>query len=110
MLGAWLSWFSLSAGLQPNRGVDVWSGRLLGAGGTLSLCAGIWLRLRGGVRLRWAIGLLGFVLLAFATWSVLQLLVIYRQLSTDPLLVARLGPGLIVVVAGAVLIFATLLF
>jgi hypothetical protein len=108
ILGAWLSWFSLFAGLQPYRGVDVLNGRLLVAGGVLSVLAGIGFRLRRGVRLRWGIGLLGFVLLAFASWSVLQLQVIYRQLATDPLVVARLGPGLIVVVAGAVLIFATL--
>jgi hypothetical protein len=108
ILGAWLSWFSLFAGLQPYRGVDVLNGRLLLAGGVLSVFAGIGFRWRRGVRLRWGIGLLGFVLLAFASWSALQLLVIYRELSADPLVVARLGPGLIVVGAGALLVFATL--
>src|SRR5262245_22945136 len=108
MLGAWLCWFSLFAGLQPYRGVDVLNGRLLGAGGVLSVFAGICFRLRRGVWLRWGIGLLGFVLLAFASWSVLQLQVIYRELSAYPLMVARVGPGSIVVTTGALLIFATL--
>ena len=108
ILGAWLSWISLFAGLQPHRGMDVLNGRLLAAGGGLSVVAGVWFSLRGGLRLRWGIGLLGFLLLAFATWSAFQVRVIYRQLSADPFVVARLGPGPIVVGAGALLIFATL--
>jgi len=39
ILGTWLSWFSLFAGLQPYRGVDVLNGRLLSAGGGLSILA-----------------------------------------------------------------------
>jgi hypothetical protein len=106
--GAWLSWFSPFAGLRPYRGVDVLNGRVLAAGGVLSILAGAWFSLRGGHRLRWGIGLLGFVLLAFASWSWLQLRVIYRALAADPFVVARLGPGLGVVVTGAVVIFVTL--
>jgi hypothetical protein len=108
ILGTWLSWFSLFAGLQPYRGVDVLNGRLLSAGGGLSILAGVWFLRHGGSRLRWGIGLLGFVLLAFASWSFFQLLILYRQLSADPMMVAKLGPGLIVVVVGSLLIFATL--
>ena len=51
---------------------------------------------------------LGFALLAFASWSLFQLLIIYRELSADPMMVARPGPGLIVVIVGSLLIFATL--
>src|SRR5215468_5548327 len=69
ILGAWLSWFSLFAGLQPYRGVDVLYGRILVAGGVLSILAGLWYSVRRGQVLRWGIGLLGFVLLAFAGWS-----------------------------------------
>src|SRR5215510_6751444 len=107
ILGAWLSWFSLFAGLQPYRGVDVLNGRLLAAGGVLSILAGLWYSLRGGHWLRWGIGLLGFVLLAFAGWSGLQLRVIYRALAADPLLIARLGPGLVIVVTGALIVFTS---
>jgi hypothetical protein len=108
IFGAWLSWFSLFAGLQPYRGVDVWNGRLLAVGGGLSVVAGICFSVHRSLGLRWGIGLLGFVLLAFASWSMVQLWILYRQLSADPFVVVRLGPGMTVVVAGALLIFATL--
>jgi len=108
ILGTWLSWFSLFAGLKPYRGVDVLNGRLLTGGAVFSILAGVWFFRRGGLPLRWGIGLLGFALLAFASWSLFQLLVMYRQLSADPMMVAKLGPGLMVVVVGSLLIFATL--
>lgn len=108
ILGAWLSWFSLFAGLHPYRGIEVLNGRLLAGFGALSVFAGIWFCWRSSSRLRWGIGLLGFALLAFASWSSVQLVILYRQLSTDPMMLPRLGPGLIVVVVGALLIFGTL--
>src|SRR5262245_6083114 len=108
ILGAWLSWFSLYAGLQPYRGVDVLNGRLLAAGGVVSMLAGICFLRGRGRRLRWGIGLLGFAMLAFASWSAVQLLILYRELAADAMIVARLGPGLMVVVAGSLVIFATL--
>src|SRR5215813_15439255 len=79
ILGTWLSWFSLFAGLQPYRGVDVLNGRLLTAGGVLSILAGVWFLRRSGSRLRWGIGLFGFAMLAFASWSLVQLLILYRE-------------------------------
>lgn len=108
ILGTSLSWFSLFAGLQPYRGIELLNGRLLTGGGVLSILAGVWYLRRGDSRGRWGIGLLGFALLAFASWSLFQLLIIYRQLSADPMMVAKLGPGLIVVLFGSLLIFATL--
>src|SRR5215813_12157311 len=94
ILGTRLSWFSLFAGLQPYRGVDVLNGQLLAAGGLMSVLAGIWFLNRSGQRLRLGIGLLGFAMLAFASWSVLQLLILYRKLAADPMMLARPGPGL----------------
>jgi hypothetical protein len=108
LFGTWLPWFSLFAGLQPYRGVDLLNGRLLTGGGALSILAGFCFLRRGGARLRWGIGLLGFVLLAFASWSLFQLLILYRQLSADPMLVAKLGPGLIFITIGSFVVFATL--
>ena len=108
ILGTRLSWISLFAGLQSYRGVDVLNGRLLAGCGALSVLAGVWFLLRSSSRLRWGIGLLGFGLLAFASWTLVQLMILYRQLSTDPMMLAKLGPGLIVIVIGALLIFGTL--
>jgi hypothetical protein len=108
ILGTWLPWFSLYAGLQPYRGLNVLNGRLLAAGGVLTIFAGVWFLRRSGRRLRWGIGLFGFAMLAFASWSLVQLLTLYRELSTDPMMVAKLGPGLIVVLLGALVIFATM--
>ena len=108
ILGTWLSWFSLYAGLQPYRGVDVLNGRLLAGAGVLAVLAGLCFLWRISLRLRWGIGLLGFAILAFASWSLIQLLIMYRQLSADLFVFVRLGPGLIVVIAGALVIFATL--
>jgi len=107
ILGAWLSWFSLFAGLQLYRGIDVLNGRVLAAGGGLSVLAGVWFSLRGGPTLRWGIGLMGFALLTFASWSALQLRVIYRTLAVDPFVVARLGSGLLVVMIGALIVCAS---
>lgn len=106
--GAFLSWFSLFAGLQPYRGVDVLNGRLLAGCGALSVLAGVLFFWRSTPRLRWAIGLLGFGLLALASWSLVQLLILYRQLSADPMMLPRLGPGLILILGGALIIFSTL--
>jgi hypothetical protein len=108
ILGAWLSWFSLFAGLHPYRGVDVLNGRLLAGCGALSVLAGVGFLWRRSSRLRWGIGLLGFALLAFASWSLVQLMILYRQLSTDPMILAKPGPGLIVILVDALLIFGTL--
>jgi hypothetical protein len=108
IIGARLSWFSLFAGLQPYRGVDVLNGRLLAGCGALSVLAGVAFLWRSSSRLRWGIGLLGFALLAFASWTLVQLVIMYHQLYTDPMMLPKLGPGLIVIVVGALLVFATL--
>lgn len=108
IVGAWMCWFSLFAGLQPYRGVDGLNGRLLAIGAALSVLGGVWFWLYNGLWVRWGLGLLGFVLLAYAGWSGLQLVIMYRAASTDPFVVARMGPGLAVVAAGAFVIFGTL--
>ena len=96
----WLSWFSLFAGLQPYRGVDILNGRLLAGCGALSVLAGIAFLWRNSSQLRWGIGLLGFGLLAFASWTLVQLVIMYSQLYTNPMMLPKLGPGLIVGIPG----------
>jgi hypothetical protein len=109
IVGAWLPWLTLDAGLRSLAGVDGPNGRLLAAGGVLSMLGGAWYLARGGGRMRWAIGLLGFALLAGASWLALQLLATYRELAAaDPFAFPELGRGLFVALVGSLLVFATL--
>jgi len=106
--GALGPWLSLFAGLQAYAGITGVHGRLLCGGGTLSILGGVGFLLRGGRTLRWGLGFLGFTLLMYASWLLLALRKTLVQLATDPLLLPRLGPGLVIVVVGALLIFTTL--
>lgn len=54
-------------------------------------------------RLDLAGALLGCALLAFAGWLTAQLLLAFRRLQANVMVVPRLGPGLFVVLAGALL-------
>jgi len=99
--GAFLPWLTLFAGLHPLRGVIGLNGRVLAAGGAVCLVAGIrgWLRPASWVR--WAVALLGGASAGFGAWLIVQLLITYRRLGANPMLVPRLGPGLFIAVAGA---------
>src|SRR5579859_5707816 len=109
MLGAALPWLTFFAGLQAYSGLAGLNGRLLMGGGVIALLAGIRFLWRKSNALRWAIGLFGFVLLAFTGWLVVGLLTEYFQLAHDAMMVPALGPGLFVAVGGALLVFAALL-
>jgi len=106
-IGAFLPWLTLYAGLHPLRGVIGLNGRILVAGGALCLVAGVrgWLRPTPGVR--WVVALLGGALAGFGVWLIVQLLITYHHLRANPMLVPRLGPGLFIAVAGALVAGAT---
>ena len=108
VIGTMLPWFSLFAGLQSYSGLIGWNGWFLLAAGVLSAMTGALFLIRGTPMVRWSIGLGGFVLLAYTSWLLLQLLRTYHDLASDPLMVAALGPGLFVVLVGAALVFGTL--
>lgn len=99
MLGAWLPWLTLFAGLQRYGGLIGAHGRVLFAGGALAVVAGLAML---GTRHRWvrrATVLFGFVLLGFDLWLVNRL-VETLQHGVGAMLVPRPGPGLFVASLG----------
>jgi hypothetical protein len=103
MLGAWLPWLTLFAGLQRYGGLIGMHGHLLFAGGALAVIASL-----GGLRwrqgwIRWGTAALGLALVGFTWWLMAGLLeVLHRDGST--MLVPRAGPGLFVSSLGAALV------
>src|SRR3989454_7242934 len=71
--GAFLPWLSLFAGLHPLRGVIGLNGRLLAAAGAVCVVAGVRCWQRPARGLQRAVGVLGWVLIPFATYLAVQL-------------------------------------
>ena len=98
MLGAWLPWLTLYAGLQRYGGLVGSHGRVLFAGGALAVAAGLAMRRRGARWLPPATVLLGLVLLAFDLWLLDGLAETLHGVGA--MLVPRAGPGLFVACLG----------
>ena len=109
VVGARLPWMSLFAGLQRYPGLDGPYGRLTFVAGGVSVVGGIMLLLRPNDRFRIGVGGLGVALAVFTCWLLLGLRSTTRELGQHPLLLARPGPGLFVVLAGALIVAALLL-
>lgn len=109
VVGSVLPWMSLFAGLQAYSGVSGLYGRLALAGGALSVLGGIAILMRPHDWLRLGIGGLGVALAFFAGWILLGLSATVRELGHHPLLLARPGPGVFVVIAGALALAALFL-
>lgn len=107
--GTLLPWFSLYAGLHPLRGTAGLNGRLLLAGGAVAVLLGLALFVRGDRRLRRVLGGLGVGLAIFAAWILLGLPATYRTMQDNPMLVARIGPGVFVAMLGALVVAAAAL-
>lgn len=108
-VGAVLPWMSLFAGLEPLRGIAGLYGRLAFAGGALSIIGGVAMLKRPDRRLRLAIGGLGVALTLFAAWVLLGLRATTHHLDQHPFLLPRPESGLLVVIAGALVVAALLL-
>jgi hypothetical protein len=105
--GALLPWLTVFSGFQSHAGISGANGRVLAASGATALIVGVWYGVRGRTSLRYAIGVLGFVLAVFSAYLVAQLLAVYRAL--EGFFLPALGPGVFVAAAGALLMVATLL-
>jgi hypothetical protein len=106
--GTMLPWISLFAGLHSYAGIAGLYGRMMFAGGALAVAGGVAILVRPDPRLRLAIGSLGLALTIFAAWVLWGLRSTTHGLARHPLLLARPGPGLFVVLAGALLVAALL--
>jgi hypothetical protein len=109
VVGSLLPWMSLFAGLHTYSGLAGYYGRLILAGGALSVLGGIAILTRPHAWLRLGIGGLGVALALLAGWIFLGLRSTIRELGHHPLLLARAGPGVFVVIAGALALAAVLL-
>lgn len=106
IVGSWLPWFTLYAGLHPLRGITGLNGQLLAAGGLLAAVASVMLLTKPRRSLHWLLGSLGLCLTLFTAWILAGVPATYRAMQENPLLVAQLGPGLWAVLGGTLLITA----
>jgi hypothetical protein len=103
MLGAWLPWLTLFAGLQRYGGLIGIYGRVLFVGGALVVVATLAALLRRRTWIRQVTALLGLALLAFNGWLLMGLLGTLHH-GVSAMLVPRVGPGLFVSCLRSVLV------
>jgi len=108
VIGSLLPWISLYAGLQSIAGTDGLNGRILAGLGVAAALVAAAHAVRGRQGTRWLLGSAGFAVLALGGWLGIQLLQTGAALAEDPLLVARLEPGLAVALVGGSLLLSTL--
>ena len=106
-IGVALPWFSMFAGLQPVSALGTENGTLLLVGAGLATGLGLLAIVRDSAFARRALVLAGIGLVAFGAYLMVGFVSVYRTVSADPMLVAAPGPGLAIVIVGALLILAT---
>lgn len=99
MLGAWLPWLTLFAGLQRYGGLIGLHGRILFAGGALATAAAVAMLRTRRPWIRRATILLGCCLLVFDGWLLVGLLETLHG-GVNAMLAPRAGPGLFVASLG----------
>jgi hypothetical protein len=97
MLGAWLPWLTMFAGLQQYGGLIGVHGHVLFAGGALAMVASLG---TGRRWIQWGTALLGLALLGFTSWLLVGLVGMLQH-GLSAMLVPRAGPGLFVSLLGA---------
>lgn len=107
VIGSALPWLSFYAGLQQVRGSDGQHGLIIIALGLATVGIAALHLARGGAMTRWLLAGAGFATVAVAGYVGIGLLEAFATLSADPLLIARLEPGLGVVLLGGSAVFAT---
>ena len=106
-IGVALPWFSMFAGLQPVSALGTENGTLLLVGAGLAIGLGVLAIVRDSAFARRALVLAGVGLVAFGAYLMVGFVSVYGTVSTDPMLVAAPGPGLAIVIVGALLILAS---
>ena len=103
MLGAWLPWLTMFAGLQRYGGLIGAHGRVLFAGGALAAVAGVGMLATQNRWIRRGTVLFGFALLGFDGWLLTGLVETLHH-GVGAMLVPRAGPGLFVSTLGIALV------
>ena len=106
-IGVAQPWFSLFAGLQPVSAIGTSNGALLLVGAAVVVGLGLLAIVRDSALARRALVVAGIALVAFGAYLAVGFVTVYRTVSADPMLVAQPGPGLAIVILGALLILAT---
>jgi hypothetical protein len=105
-VGAQLPWISLFAGLHKYPGIHGLYGRLAFAGGVVAALGGLTMLARAERFIRPLVACIGVALALFAAWILIGLRATTQQLHEHPMIVARPGPGLFVVLTGALMVAA----
>lgn len=106
-LGAVLPWLTLYAGLHQVRGISGLFGQLALGAGLACVAGALTYAWRGSPAVYRGLGWLGLLLLGFASFLIFRLYGTYGLLLTQPMLVARIGPGVFVTTSGALAVAVT---
>ena len=106
VIGTMLPWLTLFAGLQHFNGLAGRNGRLVLAGAAAAAILAVLGVMRPRRAMHLVTAALGAMLAGFSAWLLYGLLAMVHREASNPMLVARTGPGLFLVLAGAMLIAA----
>ncbi len=103
-----IPWMTLFGGLHTYRGSIGLYGRLIAAGGIVSVGLGFFLLARDNALLRWSAGLMGGAIFVFSAMLLRNLIAVVGNLKGDPMMVASSGHGLYVCLGGAAVVCGSL--